>query len=202
MASKITYDDKISLTKSALPRANKCTDDDLNEIKRVVNDNADSLDVVMPIGSIITYAGNTSPNNWLICDGSAISRNTYNDLFSVIGTTFGQGDGFTTFNLPNLKGKVVVGKDENDEDFDMLGETGGEKEHTLTIDEMPAHKHGATNFIYNSAANPFYIDTSGTGKLSTATSQIEVDSSGGGQPHNILQPYIVLNYIIKAVKEE
>lgn len=202
MASKITYDDKISLTTSALPRANKCTDTDLNEIKRVVNDNADSLDVVMPIGSIITYAGNTSPNNWLICDGSAISRNTYNDLFSVIGTTFGSGDGSTTFNLPDLQGKVVVGKDENDEDFDLLGETGGEKEHTLTIDEMPAHKH-QTNIgvALSPEAGGYRIGESGVVRANDNTNR-DSQNTGGGEPHNILQPYIVLNYIIKAVKEE
>lgn len=196
MASKITYDDKISLTTSALPRANKCTDDDLNEIKQVVNDNADSLDIVMPIGSIITYAGNTSPNNWLICDGSAISRNTYNDLFSVIGTTFGSGDGSTTFNLPNLQGKVVVGKDGNDTDFDTLGKAGGEKEHTLTIDEMPAHSHTGVPKYYRASSVEYATEQNAqTGTQGTTS------NTGGGQPHNILQPYIVLNYIIKAVKE-
>ena len=197
MASKITYDDKISLTTSALPRANKCTDDDLNEIKQVVNDNADSLDIVMPIGSIITYAGNTSPNNWLICDGSAISRNTYNDLFSVIGTTFGSGDGSTTFNLPNLQGKVVVGKDGNDTDFDTLGKAGGEKEHTLTIDEMPSHNHAGTPKYYRASSVEYATEENAQTGTQGSTS-----STGGGQPHNILQPYIVLNYIIKAVKEE
>ena len=94
-----------------------------------------------PIGAITSYAGDTAPTNWLICDGSAISRTTYADLFDAIGTTYGIGDGSTTFNLPNLKGRVITGLDSSQTEFDTLGETGGEKTHTLTVNEMPSHTH-------------------------------------------------------------
>ena len=70
--------------------------------------------VVGPValtGTVIMYAGSSAPTDWLICDGSAISRTTYSDLFSVIGTDYGVGNGTTTFNIPNLKGKVPVGLD-------------------------------------------------------------------------------------------
>lgn len=105
----------------------------------------------LPIGAIMPFGSDTIPDNWLLCDGSAVSRTTYQQLFNTIGTTYGTGDGFTTFNLPNLQGKIPVGKNANDTDFDTLGETGGEKEHTLTIQEMPQHGHSV------------YIDEQGSG---------------------------------------
>ena len=91
----------------------------------------------LPIGSITAYGKETAPANWLICDGSAVSRTAYADLFAVIGTKYGEGDGSTTFNLPNLKGRVPVGLDGSDTDFKPIGKTGGEKAHTLTVYELP-----------------------------------------------------------------
>ena len=152
-------------------------------------------------GSITMYAGATAPNGWLICDGSAVSRTDYADLFSIIGTTYGTGDGSTTFNIPNLKGRVPVGLDTSDTSFDTLGETGGEKTHTLTIDEMPSHNHIEQ---YGSLA---WVDEAGLGETATghkptwnAQSTLKANitkNTGGGQAHNILQPYIVMNYIIR-----
>ena len=146
----------------------------------------------VPLGGIVQYAGEVAPNGWLICDGSAVSRETYSDLYAVIGTTYGVGDGSTTFNLPNLKGRVPVGLDSSQTEFDTLGETGGEKTHTLTIDEMPNHRHN-TNYGTQVAQD-------GRGlAFSNVEGYISYDptGTGGDQPHNILQPYIVLNYIIK-----
>ena len=149
----------------------------------------------LPIGSIVPYGSRFAPTNWLICDGSAVSRTTYSELFAVIGTSFGSGDGSTTFNLPNLKGKVPVGYNSSDTDFDTMGETGGEKKHTLTVDEMPSHNHK----VYRSGGQ-----TAGYGSLFQNTSSTTeltanvVDNTGGGQAHNNLQPYQVVCYIIKA----
>lgn len=96
----------------------------------------------MPIGSLTAYAGSSSPDaSWLMCDGSAISRTTYASLFALIGTTYGSGNGSTTFNVPDLRGKVPVGLDSSDTDFDALGETGGAKTHTLSSSEIPSHSH-------------------------------------------------------------
>jgi microcystin-dependent protein len=86
----------------------------------------------LPAGSIIASAATSTPTGWLLCDGSAVSRTTYSSLFSAISTTYGSGNGTTTFNLPNLKGRIIVGLDASQTEFDTLGETGGSKAHTHT----------------------------------------------------------------------
>ena len=147
----------------------------------------------LPIGSITAYGKETAPANWLICDGSAVSRSAYADLFAVIGTKYGEGDGSTTFNLPNLKGRVPVGLDSSDTDFNTIGKTGGEKTHQLTINEMPSHNHPGIFRYTNQTGNyaRLYLGSDGT-KLD------DEGKIGGDQPHNNLQPYEVNNFIIKA----
>ena len=155
---------------------------------------------ILPVGSVLPFAGDTTLiKGWLVCDGSEISRTTYADLFKVIGITYGGGDGVSTFNLPNLKGRIPVGFDNGQAEFNTPGKAGGEKLHTLTKDEMPNHNHndnqfdkilqrtgtGTTNAIDNSVNEPNII-TYGT-----------LQSAGGDQSHNNLQPYLVMNYIIK-----
>lgn len=183
--AQITYDDKVDLNTTQVADINKVKASDMNEIKETVNNNT-------PTGVVSIFAGTTAPDGWLICDGSAVSRTTYSNLFDVIGTNYGDGDGSTTFNLPNLKGRIPVGIDANDTSFDTVGETGGEKTHTLTISEMPSHNH------------TFNFRTSGTQALSgdhgaymlAGTNDTAIANAGGGQAHNNLQPYVVMNYII------
>lgn len=91
----------------------------------------------MVAGSIYMFAGSTAPSGFLICDGSAVSRSTYSALFEAIGTIFGAGDGSTTFNLPDLSGRVAVGRSVNR----LLGSTGGEESHALISNEMATHNH-------------------------------------------------------------
>lgn len=148
-------------------------------------------------GVVQLYAGDTLPDGWLLCDGSELSRGTYANLFAAIGTSYGAGDGTNTFNLPDLQGRVAVGFDSTQTEFDSLGETGGEKEHTLTIAEMPAHAHGQNmvntaqhdnNYVYPS------VGSSANGGISTGHEVTQ--STGGDGAHNNLQPYVVMNYII------
>lgn len=68
--------------------------------------------MLVPIGSILAYSGSSAPSGWVMCDGAAISRTTYATLFGAIGTSFGVGDGSSTFNVPDLRGRVMVGKDD------------------------------------------------------------------------------------------
>ena len=99
-----------------------------------------------PSGSVMAYAGSTAPSGWLSCDGSAVSRTTYAALFAVCNTTYGSGDGSTTFNLPNLGGRVPVGKATSGT-FLTLGSTGGVESVTLTALQsgIRAHAHGASS---------------------------------------------------------
>jgi microcystin-dependent protein len=152
--------------------------------------------LVSQAGLIQMWATTTPPSGWLFCDGSAVSRTTYADLFSVIGTTFGLGDGSTTFNLPSLKGRVPVMLDASQTEFDALGEVGGAKAHQLTIAELPAHNH--------QTSTPFGHTADVTNERRYATSAnpqpnhiATTTETGGGEKHNNLQPYIVLTYIIK-----
>lgn len=90
-----------------------------------------------PAGIIMPFAGTVAPQGCLFCDGSAVSRTTYAALFAVIGTTYGEGDGSTTFNVPDLSGRVVIGVSNSH----ALGTTGGSETVTLTADQLPAHVH-------------------------------------------------------------
>ena len=97
--------------------------------------------MIVPTGFCGWYAGASPPSGWLERDGSAVSRTTYADLFDILGTIWGAGDGSTTFNLPNAKGKVDVGKDVSIADFNAVGVVGGTKDTTLTTNQLPAHSH-------------------------------------------------------------
>lgn len=156
-----------------------------------------------PIGTIKMYGGTTAPDGYMFANGQAISRTTYSDLFAIYGTTFGAGDGSTTFNLPNLNGRTPVGLNAKDSDFNTIGKTGGEKTHTLTQSELAAHRHG-----FQGGAALFTQPDQGVKGLGSGNLWIEgvgaipTTSTDGGanQPHNNMQPYMVLNYIIKVIQ--
>ncbi|MCD1627044.1 tail fiber protein [Seohaeicola saemankumensis] len=144
-------------------------------------------------GMIFPYAGAAAPAGFLLCDGAAVSRTTYAGLFSLIGTAYGAGDGSTTFNVPDLKGRVPVGYDAAQTEFDALGKEGGEKTHTLTTDEIPAHSHniGLGNDSSSSGSTP-------EGRPASApTNTASTAPAGGGLAHNNIQPYTTVNFIIK-----
>jgi len=150
-------------------------------------------------GVVSQYAGTSAPDGWLLCDGSAVSRTAYPALFAIIGTTYGSGDGNTTFNLPNLQGKVPVGKKSSDTDFDVLGETGGNKtnEHchyTNIGNDGSSVIHVTANSVMPSAR----VINSLAAAIGASSNTIDHwEASTYNETINILQPYIVLNYIIK-----
>lgn len=156
----------------------------------------------LPVGAIIPFAGSALPDSsMMFCEHQELSRTEYSELFSIIGTTYGEGDGSTTFNLPNLKGKTVVGFDPGDNDFNILGKVSGEKTHKLAPSEIPNHTHSNGQTILTGkheisglAAGQAWADV-GIGRGMTTAPLTGVD-----QPHNNLQPYIVLNYIIKVAR--
>lgn len=152
-------------------------------------------------GSVTMFAGVTAPEGWLLCDGSAYSRTLYVELFAAISTTYGAGDGSTTFNVPNLKGRVPVGIDASQTEFNARAKTGGEKTHILSASEMPSHNHPLTVAGQPAVAGQSSSQTAAGGSFYSVTGgimAISMGNTGGGGAHNNLQPYIALNFIIKA----
>ena len=181
----VTYvDGKLDL------KADKETTYTKEEVDKLV-DNPTITGDTFPIGAITLWSGTTTPQNWLLCDGREVSRETYSELFAAIGTMWGAGDGSTSFNLPSYTDKFPLGAGG---DVD-LAETGGEKEHTLTVDEMPAHHHDMYSPGYASATNQVVT----TQKNDPVARNYPITSdTGGGQPHNNMPPYAGSYYIIKA----
>lgn len=188
---------KIDFVNATEPAIN---DTNLNQMQLNIENaiNAQVSGDTLPVGCIVPFGSDTVPENWLLCNGQAVSRTDYALLFSIIGTTYGVGDGSTTFNLPNLKGRVAVGKDSTQTEFDNLGETGGEKTHTMTEQELVPHNHAINGTAYAlSGPGSQEFGSGGSGSLDLKT-VLSIGNKGGGQPFNVLQPYQVTNYIIKA----
>lgn len=169
----------------------------------------------IPTGSGMDYWGSTAPDGWLFAYGQAVSRTTYAPLFTAIGTVFGGGDGSTTFNLPDKRGRASFGKDDmggtsadrltaqsGGINGDVLGAVGGAETHTLTTAELAIHSHTGLTIPASEDDNP---DPPLNGSIignnlsgSTVTfSSATTGNAGSGNAHNNLPPGIVCNYIIK-----
>ncbi len=171
--------------------------------------------LAVPSGSIVAYGVATAPSGWLICDGAAVNRTTYAALFAVIGETYGAGNGSTTFNVPDLRGRAPFGKDDMGSgaasrittggaqavNGAALGTGGGAQDITLTTAQMPAHTHTITLSMYQACAassgcyagpltscNPFCSNTSAYSSAST---------TGSSAAHGNLPPLQITAYIIK-----
>ena len=159
------------------------------------------------VGVVASFAGSTAPSKWLLCYGQNVSRTTYAALFAVTSTTYGVGDGSTTFGIPDLRGRVVAGEDDmggvsanrltnqtGGLDGDVLGTTGGAETHTLTTAQMPAHTHTIETKAQTGNSS---VITRAAGTTGTDTGEV-TGSTGGDAAHNNVQPTIILNYIIYA----
>jgi len=155
-------------------------------------------------GVILPFAGSAAPADWLLCNGQAVSRTTYDVLYNIIGVKYGIGDGTTTFNIPNLKGKVPVGVDSTIADFNDRGKTGGSKEHTLSMAEMPSHDHPVNENILNDNS-PLLASNNAIareGAIANTNSgwnkqgNLGTSSRGSDAPHENMPPYVAVNYII------
>ncbi len=181
---------------------------------------AAAIERLNPTGSMIAFAGASAPTGWLLCDGSAISRSTYATLYGIIGTVYGTGDGSTTFNIPDLRGRVIAGQDDmggssanrltgltDGLNGDTLGATGGLETQTLTTAMIPAHTHeiDLTNnlaqyvgFVGNGASERVYTpDQMFEGEVHLRNQVFNTGSTGGAGAHNNVQPTLIANWILK-----
>ena len=147
----------------------------------------------VPTGSVFPFAGTTAPTDYLLCAGQAVSRTTFSTLFALIGTTYGTGDGSTTFNVPDLRGRFPLGKDDmggtaanrvTATQADNLGQASGAESitvagHTHNVTASQAVSSGSGRFGFVDAVTPI------------------TSSSSGGFTQNTMNPYITLNYIIR-----
>ena len=116
---------------------------------------------VIPVGIIQMFAGSTSPNGWLVCDGSTVSRSAYSDLFKIIGTTYGAGNSNTTFTLPDMRGRCPIGVGTGASlTARTLGSNVGAETATLSEANMASHTHATT--VGTQSANHTHTGTSGT----------------------------------------
>lgn len=155
---------------------------------------AATVSQLVPIGTVVDYAGSTAPTGWLFCAGQAVSRSTYAALFAVIGTTYGNGNGSTTFNLPDLRGRVVAGRDNmggtsaarlSSISGNTLGASGGGQQVTLTSNQIPAHTHSAGTLVNSTAGAHTHSIPSADGG---GTSTNRVDTATGSISHSLLVP--------------
>lgn len=190
---------------------------------------ADVLALLVPAATVVPYAGPGAPNsNWLLCYGQAVSRTTYAALYAALGgagSPYGQGDGTTTFNVPDLRGRGIAGKDNmggvsasrlvTEMAGGTLGAVGGAEAHTLDVTEIPAHQHfmfntgvatnaagtapGASNYcvveLNDGSTSPNYRIKGGAAVASGGLTS--TPTVAGGLNHNNVQPTMVMNYIIK-----
>jgi microcystin-dependent protein len=172
-------------------------------------------------GSLQMWGSTSTPFGWLLCDGTAVSRATYSDLFALVGTSFGVGDGSTTFNLPNFKSRMAIGLDAGDANMDTIGEQGGSKTKTISTPNLPSHTHTTPNHTHTTPAHshnttistadgvgsihpataaasdnaPFSTATDGGG--TTGTAAPTTDATGSGTAFDVLNPFMAVNFVIK-----
>lgn len=159
--------------------------------------------VMLPVGTILDYAGASAPAGFLMCQGQAVSRTTYAALFNVVGTTFGAGNGSTTFNLPP-PGVMYVAQGTSGS-FRTRGATGGSETETLTVNQIPSHGHEVVQadagsrrlklFASNAAGGSQWMVASNVD--SADTQRFRAANVGGGQSHNNMPPYVVMPKIIR-----
>mgnify|MGYP003112779393 CR=1 FL=1 len=149
----------------------------------------------VPVATILPFAGSVAPEGFMSCDGAELLASEYAELFGAIGSTYGVGQAPGSFKLPDLRGRAPIGAGQGDGLSDrVMASADGAETHQLTVDEMPAHSHQ-----YGAPHLQTYGMSSFAERGVNPTSQewYSVSETGGDQPHNNMQPFLVVNYIIK-----
>ena len=157
----------------------------------------------VPAGLVLPYAVSSAPSGYLLCNGQAVSRSTYSTLFAIVSSLYGNGDGSSTFNVPDLRGRFVAGWDAGTGVLtsvtasmivgSTIGNTGGTQNVALTVAQMPAHVHTAYARGSGSDGESGLSEASSYETLTT----VSTGSTGGTGSHSNIPPAIILNYIIK-----
>jgi microcystin-dependent protein len=155
------------------------------------------------VGEIRMFAGNFAPAGWMFCDGATLPISENETLFNLIGTTYG-GDGQSTFNLPDLRGRAPMHMGNNGATF-ALAQMAGVEAVTVTTNQLPLHNHAfvaanvnadqtdaSNNLVANTATISLYANENPNNNMNAGA----IAPSGGGQPHENLQPYLGINFII------
>lgn len=211
-AAKLTkMEDGITSAQSTAERAQSTAASASGSLTAVNKAYEAIVDAIVPVGAVLPFYGSRPPKNWLLCYGQEVSRTDYKDLFDVIGTSSGSGNGSTTFNVPDLKGKVIYGQGSTD--ALVTGSTVGETHHTLTVNEMPSHGHDivdsnnqGSNWRAGKANTDIgWNDASGNGytyAMSTGTTVADrrpyAKNVGGGRPFPVRPHGSVASMIIRA----
>ena len=151
----------------------------------------------VPVATVLPFAGAVAPDGFLICDGSELLASEFENLFSAIGITYGTGQAAGSFKLPDLRGRVPVGAGQGDGLTERaIGSVDGAELHQLSVDEMPSHDHAydVLNMATGAGSNGHEVHSK---PANTQPSVHNTRLCGGDQPHNNMQPFVVINYIIK-----
>ena len=153
------------------------------------------------IGEIRMFGGNFAPTGWMLCSGQSLAISDYDTLFNLIGTTYG-GDGQSTFNLPDLRGRLPV----HQGNLFVVGAAAGDEQATVSLQQMPSHSH--TFFASGDGANTpqpenAFLATSTSISMFIASDPLgapmnpkSLTPAGGNQPHSNMQPSLCVNFII------
>lgn len=156
---------------------------------------------LVPIGTIVATGRSAAPTGWLLCQGQAVSRSTYPDLYAAIGVAYGAGDNSTTFNLPDLRGRVPIGRDSTQTEFDTLGERGGSKTHSHGLSSGYALITLANNYIriLRKSVSAWTANVYSASTTNSSGAEISDAASLGGttDSESTLPPYQVINQMIK-----
>lgn len=155
----------------------------------------DAADTIFEVGDL-TWSARSAKTGWLKCEGQAVSRTTYAALFTEIGTTWGVGNGTTTFNLPDGQGRALIGVGSGSGlTARAMAAKGGAETHQLAASEIPAHNHPIAVGGAQSGGGASTNYWQGTGPASGSSTQ---NNTGGGGSHNNMQPYLAANLFIFA----